>query len=145
MTLSSLEKGNVILSQQCKCWILCMIFFFFLIILHVVGPGQTWRRGWCGWTPQKPRWKTKRGSWKRKTPQSWRYVKKHDCYQTIRCQNLRINFFLRQQVRVKAQRPGDIRLQEVLYSTEAHTDRYFCSKERDSLPLKHNGMPSPTD
>ncbi|XP_075869859.1 uncharacterized protein LOC142880092 [Nelusetta ayraudi] len=41
------------------------------------------------------------------------------------------------EVRVKAQKPGDRRLQEVLYSTEAHTDRYFCSKGKDSLPWKH--------
>lgn len=48
-------------------------------------------------------------------------------------------------MRVKAQKPGDKRLQEVLYSTEAHTDRYFCSKGKDSLPWKHKGLPSPRD
>lgn len=43
-------------------------------------------------------------------------------------------------MRVKAQKPGDKRLQEVLYSTEAHTDRYFCSKEKDSQSGKHKGL-----
>lgn len=37
------------------------------------------------------------------------------------------------QVRVKAQKPGDKQLQEVLYSTEAHTDRYFCPKGTQKL------------
>lgn len=41
------------------------------------------------------------------------------------------------QVRVKAQKPGDKQLQEVLYSTEAHTDRYFCPTGMNILPQKH--------
>lgn len=40
------------------------------------------------------------------------------------------------QVRVKAQKPGDKQLQEVLYSTEAHTDRSFCRTGMDILPWK---------
>ncbi|KAF7667325.1 hypothetical protein LDENG_00067560 [Lucifuga dentata] len=40
------------------------------------------------------------------------------------------------QVRVKAQKPGDSQLQEVLYSTEAHTDRCFCRTGVDILPWK---------
>lgn len=45
----------------------------FSLLLFLPWPGQMWRRGWCGWTPRRPRWKTKRGSWRRKRPQSWRY------------------------------------------------------------------------
>ncbi|XP_071384438.1 uncharacterized protein [Centroberyx affinis] len=41
------------------------------------------------------------------------------------------------EVRVKAQKPGDKQLQEVLYSTEAHTDRSFCRTGVDILPWKH--------
>lgn len=41
-------------------------------------------------------------------------------------------------MRVKAQKPEDKQLQEVLYSTEAHTDRYFCPKGKDNLPGKHS-------
>ncbi|KAG8009377.1 hypothetical protein GBF38_017631 [Nibea albiflora] len=41
------------------------------------------------------------------------------------------------EVRVKAQKPGDKQLQEVLYSTEAHTDRSFCRTGMDILPWKH--------
>ncbi|KAL6098019.1 uncharacterized protein ACO6RY_13418 [Pungitius sinensis] len=41
------------------------------------------------------------------------------------------------EVRVKAQKPGDQALQEVLYSTEAHTDRSFCRTGMDILPWKH--------
>ncbi|XP_008305768.1 uncharacterized protein LOC103376958 [Cynoglossus semilaevis] len=40
------------------------------------------------------------------------------------------------EVRVKAQKPGDPALQEVLYSTEAHTDRSFCRTGMDILPWK---------
>ncbi|XP_058481751.1 uncharacterized protein si:ch211-196f5.2 [Solea solea] len=40
------------------------------------------------------------------------------------------------EVRVKAQKPGDTELQEVLYSTEAHTDRSFCRTGMDILPWK---------
>ncbi|XP_070709437.1 uncharacterized protein [Pempheris klunzingeri] len=40
------------------------------------------------------------------------------------------------EVRVKAQKPGDKQLQEVLYSTEAHTDRSFCRTGIDILPWK---------
>ncbi|XP_056155181.1 uncharacterized protein si:ch211-196f5.2 [Lampris incognitus] len=40
------------------------------------------------------------------------------------------------EVRVKAQKPGDKQLQEVLYSTEAHTDRSFCRTGVDILPWK---------
>lgn len=39
-------------------------------------------------------------------------------------------------MRVKAQKPGDKQLQEVLYSTEAHTDRSFCRTGMDILPWK---------
>ncbi|XP_044032926.1 uncharacterized protein si:ch211-196f5.2 isoform X2 [Siniperca chuatsi] len=41
------------------------------------------------------------------------------------------------EVRVKAQKPGDKQLQEVLYSTEAHTDRSFCRTGMNILPWKH--------
>uniref|UniRef100_A0A8D3C0D8 Si:ch211-196f5.2 n=1 Tax=Scophthalmus maximus TaxID=52904 RepID=A0A8D3C0D8_SCOMX len=40
------------------------------------------------------------------------------------------------EVRVKAQKPGDKELQEVLYSTEAHTDRSFCRTGMNILPWK---------
>ncbi|XP_053716064.1 uncharacterized protein si:ch211-196f5.2 [Synchiropus splendidus] len=40
------------------------------------------------------------------------------------------------EVRVKAQKPGDKNLQEVLYSTEAHTDRSFCRTGVNILPWK---------
>lgn len=40
------------------------------------------------------------------------------------------------EVRVKAQKPGDKQLQEVLYSTEAHTDRSFCRTGMDIQPWK---------
>ncbi|KAG7216785.1 hypothetical protein INR49_021183 [Caranx melampygus] len=40
------------------------------------------------------------------------------------------------EVRVKAQKPGDKKLQEILYSTEAHTDRSFCRTGVDILPWK---------
>ncbi|XP_072234358.1 uncharacterized protein [Leuresthes tenuis] len=43
------------------------------------------------------------------------------------------------EVRVKAQKPGDKQLQEVLYSTEAHTDRSFCRTGMDILPWKQRG------
>ncbi len=39
-------------------------------------------------------------------------------------------------MRVKAQKPGDKQLQEVLYSTEAHTDRSFCRTGMNILPWK---------
>ncbi|XP_068200034.1 uncharacterized protein si:ch211-196f5.2 [Antennarius striatus] len=42
------------------------------------------------------------------------------------------------EVRVKAQRPGDRQLQEVLYSTEAHTNRSFCRTGMNILPWKHS-------
>uniref|UniRef100_A0A673B5H0 Si:ch211-196f5.2 n=1 Tax=Sphaeramia orbicularis TaxID=375764 RepID=A0A673B5H0_9TELE len=41
------------------------------------------------------------------------------------------------EVRVKAQKPGDKQLQEVLYSTEAHTDRSFCRTGMNIQPWKH--------
>ncbi|XP_076017206.1 uncharacterized protein LOC143009084 [Genypterus blacodes] len=46
------------------------------------------------------------------------------------------------EVRVKAQKPGEKQLQEVLYSTEAHTDRSFCRTGVDILPWKqrYSGM-----
>ncbi|XP_023806007.1 uncharacterized protein LOC111946649 isoform X1 [Oryzias latipes] len=40
------------------------------------------------------------------------------------------------EVHVKAQKPGDKELQEVLYSTEAHTDRSFCRTGMNILPWK---------
>uniref|UniRef100_A0A669E7D6 Si:ch211-196f5.2 n=1 Tax=Oreochromis niloticus TaxID=8128 RepID=A0A669E7D6_ORENI len=40
------------------------------------------------------------------------------------------------EIRVKAQKPGDKQLQEVLYSTEVHTDRSFCCTGMDILPRK---------
>lgn len=40
------------------------------------------------------------------------------------------------EVRVKAQIPGDKKTQEVLYSTESHTDRSFCRTGVDILPWK---------
>uniref|UniRef100_A0A3B4ZQH4 Si:ch211-196f5.2 n=1 Tax=Stegastes partitus TaxID=144197 RepID=A0A3B4ZQH4_9TELE len=40
------------------------------------------------------------------------------------------------EVRVKAQKPGDKQLQEVLYSTEAHTDRSFCRTGMNIVPWK---------
>ncbi|XP_034145369.1 uncharacterized protein si:ch211-196f5.2 [Esox lucius] len=40
------------------------------------------------------------------------------------------------EVRVKAQVPGDKKTQEVLYSTESHTDRSFCRTGMDILPWK---------
>ncbi|KAM9332607.1 meiotic recombination protein REC8 homolog [Pholidichthys leucotaenia] len=45
------------------------------------------------------------------------------------------------EVRVKVQKPGDKQLQEILYSTEAHTDRSFCRTGIDILPWKqrHTG------
>uniref|UniRef100_A0A3B4BAD0 Uncharacterized protein n=2 Tax=Periophthalmus magnuspinnatus TaxID=409849 RepID=A0A3B4BAD0_9GOBI len=42
------------------------------------------------------------------------------------------------EVRVKAQKPGDKTLQEVLYSTEAHTDRSFCRTGMDIVPWKQH-------
>uniref|UniRef100_A0A672IR98 Si:ch211-196f5.2 n=1 Tax=Salarias fasciatus TaxID=181472 RepID=A0A672IR98_SALFA len=59
------------------------------------------------------------------------------------CSGVRLRFVssLCLQVRVKAQKPGDKQLQEVLYSTEAHTDRSFCRTGVDILPWKqrHTG------
>lgn len=46
-------------------------------------------------------------------------------------------FVFLSEVRVKAQKPGDKQLQEVLYSTEAHTDRSFCRTGVNILPWKH--------
>ncbi|XP_033181745.1 uncharacterized protein si:ch211-196f5.2 [Anabas testudineus] len=40
------------------------------------------------------------------------------------------------EVRVKAQRPGEKQLQEVLYSTEAHTDRSFCRTGMNIQPWR---------
>ncbi|KAL1006375.1 hypothetical protein UPYG_G00071540 [Umbra pygmaea] len=40
------------------------------------------------------------------------------------------------EVRVKAQNPGEKNTQEVLYSTESHTDRSFCRTGMDILPWK---------
>ncbi|XP_062235993.1 uncharacterized protein si:ch211-196f5.2 [Platichthys flesus] len=40
------------------------------------------------------------------------------------------------EVRVKAQKAGEKELQEVLYSTEAHTDRSFCRTGMNILPWK---------
>ncbi|KAM8823607.1 uncharacterized protein AB9W97_005436 [Spinachia spinachia] len=50
------------------------------------------------------------------------------------------------EVRVKAQKPGDKALQEVLYSTEAHTDRSFCRTGMNILPWKNTcaGEPGQT-
>ncbi|KAM6908007.1 uncharacterized protein PEZ65_016310 [Lycodopsis pacificus] len=42
------------------------------------------------------------------------------------------------EVRVKAQKPGEKQLQEVLYSTEAHTDRSFCRTGMNIVPWKHS-------
>uniref|UniRef100_A0A8C6TED2 Si:ch211-196f5.2 n=1 Tax=Neogobius melanostomus TaxID=47308 RepID=A0A8C6TED2_9GOBI len=42
------------------------------------------------------------------------------------------------EVRVKAQKPGDKQHQEVLYSTEAHTDRSFCRTGMKIIPWKHH-------
>ncbi|XP_051538187.1 uncharacterized protein si:ch211-196f5.2 [Myxocyprinus asiaticus] len=41
------------------------------------------------------------------------------------------------EVRVKAQHPGERQSQEVLYSTESHTDRSFCRSGVDILPWRH--------
>ncbi|KAK7118199.1 hypothetical protein R3I94_021889 [Phoxinus phoxinus] len=41
------------------------------------------------------------------------------------------------EVRVKAQHPGERQCQEVLYSTESHTDRSFCRSGVDILPWRH--------
>ncbi|XP_040926328.1 uncharacterized protein si:ch211-196f5.2 [Betta splendens] len=43
------------------------------------------------------------------------------------------------EVRVKAKRPGDKQLQEVLYSTEAHTDRSLCRTGMNILPWRCTG------
>nr|XP_015810450.2 uncharacterized protein si:ch211-196f5.2 isoform X1 [Nothobranchius furzeri] len=40
------------------------------------------------------------------------------------------------EVRVKAKKPGDKQLQEVLYSTEAHTDCSFCRTGMSIQPWK---------
>lgn len=40
------------------------------------------------------------------------------------------------EVRVKAQHPGDPQIQEVLYSTESHTDRSYCRSGVDILPWR---------
>ncbi|XP_036378673.1 uncharacterized protein si:ch211-196f5.2 [Megalops cyprinoides] len=41
------------------------------------------------------------------------------------------------EVRVKAQQPGEPETQEVLYSTETHTDRSYCCSSVAVLPWKH--------
>ncbi|XP_073686607.1 uncharacterized protein [Garra rufa] len=41
------------------------------------------------------------------------------------------------EVRVKAQHPGERQYQEVLYSTESHTDRSFCKSGVDIIPWRH--------
>ncbi|XP_016390570.1 uncharacterized protein LOC107725707 [Sinocyclocheilus rhinocerous] len=41
------------------------------------------------------------------------------------------------EVRVKAQLPGERQCQEVLYSTESHTDRSFCRSGVDIVPWRH--------
>lgn len=41
------------------------------------------------------------------------------------------------EVRVKAQHPGERQCQEVLYSTESHTDRSFCKSGVDIIPWRH--------
>ncbi|XP_046880117.1 uncharacterized protein si:ch211-196f5.2 [Hypomesus transpacificus] len=41
------------------------------------------------------------------------------------------------EVRVTAQNPGDKQTQQVLYSTESHTDRSFCRTRVDILPWIH--------
>ncbi|XP_043082726.1 uncharacterized protein si:ch211-196f5.2 [Puntigrus tetrazona] len=41
------------------------------------------------------------------------------------------------EVRVKAQHPGERQCQEVLYSTESHTDRSFCRSGVDISPWRH--------
>ncbi|XP_072536819.1 uncharacterized protein [Salminus brasiliensis] len=42
------------------------------------------------------------------------------------------------EVRVKAQPPGQVHCQEVLYSTESHTDRAYCRSGVDILPWRHS-------
>ncbi|XP_068604018.1 uncharacterized protein si:ch211-196f5.2 [Brachionichthys hirsutus] len=42
------------------------------------------------------------------------------------------------EVRVKAQRPGEKRLQEVMYSAESHTDRSCCRTGMNILPWRHS-------
>ncbi|XP_066578961.1 uncharacterized protein LOC136768588 [Amia ocellicauda] len=52
------------------------------------------------------------------------------------------------EVRVRAQRPGDPRSQEVLYSTETHTDRQYCRSTVSILPWRHShseGVPVISD
>ncbi|XP_063063254.1 uncharacterized protein si:ch211-196f5.2 [Engraulis encrasicolus] len=41
------------------------------------------------------------------------------------------------EVRVKAKHPGDKQSQEVLYSTESHTDRHFTRSGVDINPWRH--------
>lgn len=41
------------------------------------------------------------------------------------------------EMRVKAQHPGEPQSQEVIYSTESHTDRSFCRSGVDILPWRH--------
>ncbi|KAJ8374896.1 hypothetical protein SKAU_G00054760 [Synaphobranchus kaupii] len=40
------------------------------------------------------------------------------------------------EVRVKAQQPGEPQTQEILYSTESHTDRSYCRSSVAVLPWK---------
>ncbi|KAF5902710.1 forkhead box P1-like protein, partial [Clarias magur] len=41
------------------------------------------------------------------------------------------------EIRVKAQLPGQTKCQEVLYSTESHTDRLYCRSGITFLPWTH--------
>ncbi|XP_056306195.1 uncharacterized protein si:ch211-196f5.2 [Danio aesculapii] len=41
------------------------------------------------------------------------------------------------EMRVKAQHPGERQSQEVIYSTESHTDRSFCRSGVDIQPWRH--------
>ncbi|TRY65940.1 hypothetical protein DNTS_012344, partial [Danionella cerebrum] len=41
------------------------------------------------------------------------------------------------EVRVKAQHPGEAQSQEVIYSTESHTNRSFCRSGVDVRPWRH--------
>ncbi|XP_037829215.1 uncharacterized protein si:ch211-196f5.2 [Kryptolebias marmoratus] len=49
------------------------------------------------------------------------------------------------EVRVKAKKAGDKQLQEVLYSTEAHTDRSFCRTGMNIQPWKQRHAVSPAE
>ncbi|KPP62526.1 forkhead box protein P1-like [Scleropages formosus] len=44
------------------------------------------------------------------------------------------------EVRVKAQRPGDHGIQEVVYGSEMHTDRAYCRSSVEILPWKQTQL-----